>query len=221
VPRGLRDGVQDGRRSSCGTWSGPRQNSTELSSNALAIITRLGELLSGQDKKKNATAAAGHGRRLLGWQIGETPEEETSGGGLLDVNGRLNEIEDVTNASRQVLLDMLDEIEAMSQDSLDRRAHGLMSSQLYGMGEGGDLLRHRHLLSQSLSIRDENSDDRNRRSHLSNQLETIANTSAEVNRQLLAEELVVWTSLGPLPRWVPGPTTRWAPGTIRLALHGI
>jgi hypothetical protein len=32
---------------------------------------------------------------------------------------------------------------------------------------------------------------------------------------------VVWTSLGPLPRWVPGPTTRWAPGTTLLALHGI
>jgi hypothetical protein len=31
---------------------------------------------------------------------------------------------------------------------------------------------------------------------------------------------VVWTSLGPLPRWVPGPTTRWAPETTRLALHG-
>jgi hypothetical protein len=31
---------------------------------------------------------------------------------------------------------------------------------------------------------------------------------------------VVWTSLGPLPRWVLGPTTRWAPGTTRLALHG-
>jgi hypothetical protein len=31
---------------------------------------------------------------------------------------------------------------------------------------------------------------------------------------------VVWTSLGPQPRWVPGPTTRWAPGTTRLALHG-
>jgi hypothetical protein len=30
---------------------------------------------------------------------------------------------------------------------------------------------------------------------------------------------VVWTSLGPLPRWVPGPTTRWAPGTTRLALR--
>jgi hypothetical protein len=33
--------------------------------------------------------------------------------------------------------------------------------------------------------------------------------------------LVVWTSLGPRPRWVPGPTTRWAPGTTRLALHDI
>jgi hypothetical protein len=32
--------------------------------------------------------------------------------------------------------------------------------------------------------------------------------------------LVVWTSLGPLPRWVPGPTTRWAPGTTRLVPHG-
>jgi hypothetical protein len=31
---------------------------------------------------------------------------------------------------------------------------------------------------------------------------------------------VVWTSLGPLPRWVSGLTTRWAFGTTRLALHG-
>jgi hypothetical protein len=31
---------------------------------------------------------------------------------------------------------------------------------------------------------------------------------------------IVWTSLGPLPLWVPGPTTRWAPGTTRLELHG-
>jgi hypothetical protein len=31
---------------------------------------------------------------------------------------------------------------------------------------------------------------------------------------------VVWTSLGPLPRWVPGPTTQWAPGTTRLVPHG-
>jgi hypothetical protein len=33
-------------------------------------------------------------------------------------------------------------------------------------------------------------------------------------------ECVVWTSLGPLPRWVPGLTTRWAPGTTRLVPHG-
>jgi hypothetical protein len=33
------------------------------------------------------------------------------------------------------------------------------------------------------------------------------------------ENFVVWTSLGLLPRWVPGPTTRWAPGTTRLGLH--
>jgi hypothetical protein len=32
--------------------------------------------------------------------------------------------------------------------------------------------------------------------------------------------IVVWTSLGPLLRWVQGPTTRWAPWTTRLALHG-
>jgi predicted ATP-grasp superfamily ATP-dependent carboligase len=32
--------------------------------------------------------------------------------------------------------------------------------------------------------------------------------------------LVVWTSLCPLLRWVPGPTTQWAPGTTRLELHG-
>jgi hypothetical protein len=31
--------------------------------------------------------------------------------------------------------------------------------------------------------------------------------------------LVVWTSLGPLPRWVPGLNTRWAPGTTRLGSH--
>jgi hypothetical protein len=31
---------------------------------------------------------------------------------------------------------------------------------------------------------------------------------------------VVWTSLGPLPRWVLGPTTQWAPGTTQLVPHG-
>jgi hypothetical protein len=37
---------------------------------------------------------------------------------------------------------------------------------------------------------------------------------------LVQDPPVVWTSLGPLHRWVPGPTTRWAPRTTRLALHG-
>jgi hypothetical protein len=39
-------------------------------------------------------------------------------------------------------------------------------------------------------------------------------------RVVVRAATVVWTSLGPLPRWVPGPTTRWALGTTRLALHG-
>jgi hypothetical protein len=38
-------------------------------------------------------------------------------------------------------------------------------------------------------------------------------------RGRIVEEGVLWTSLGPLPRCVPGPTTQWAPGTTRLALH--
>jgi hypothetical protein len=53
--------------------------------------------------------------------------------------------------------------------------------------------------------------------------EGISEDSRRVNIDGLDEarcaSLVVWTSLGPLPRWVPGPTTRWAPGTTRLPLH--
>jgi hypothetical protein len=41
--------------------------------------------------------------------------------------------------------------------------------------------------------------------------------SSNIHRR---QESVVWTSLGPLPRWVPGLTTRWAPGTTRLVPHG-
>jgi hypothetical protein len=39
------------------------------------------------------------------------------------------------------------------------------------------------------------------------------------NVMVISSILVVWTSLGPLPRWVPGLTTRWAPGTTRLVPH--
>jgi hypothetical protein len=37
-------------------------------------------------------------------------------------------------------------------------------------------------------------------------------TSARAKQDGSVDPAVVWTSLGPLPRWVPGPTTRWAPG---------
>jgi hypothetical protein len=55
------------------------------------------------------------------------------------------------------------------------------------------------------------------------ELAKIASGRITVPLNVFARDVasVVWTSLGPLPRWVPGPTTRWAPGTTRLALHGI
>jgi hypothetical protein len=48
---------------------------------------------------------------------------------------------------------------------------------------------------------------------------SISEPYASVDECLKAMD-VVWTSLCPLPRWVPGPTTRWAPGTTRLVPHG-
>ncbi|KAG2569189.1 putative pectinesterase/pectinesterase inhibitor 45 [Panicum virgatum] len=160
------------------------QNSTELSSNALAIITRLGELLPEEAKKVNATAAADHGRRLLGWQMGEAEEKTSGGRGLPAADDKLNEIADVTEASRQLLADTLDEIEALSDDA-SRRQLGLMFAKLYSRG---DLLwRRRHLLSMSLTVM--TSADDERRIRLSHHLHTIANMSTETNRQLVAEEL--------------------------------
>jgi hypothetical protein len=49
---------------------------------------------------------------------------------------------------------------------------------------------------------------------------TLTNFARIVQKDLNITPPVVWTSLGPLPRWVPGSTTLWAPGTTRLALHG-
>jgi hypothetical protein len=48
----------------------------------------------------------------------------------------------------------------------------------------------------------------------------IGRACVEVPELAADDTSVVWTSLGPLPRWVPGPTTWWAPGTTRLVLHG-
>ncbi|ONM13138.1 putative pectinesterase/pectinesterase inhibitor 61 [Zea mays] len=82
------------------------QNSTELSSNALAILTRLGELLPQEAKALNATLpGAGHGRRLLGWQMGEAEEVTSGGRGLPAVNDKLGEIADVANANLKLLSD--------------------------------------------------------------------------------------------------------------------
>nr|CAB3485917.1 unnamed protein product [Digitaria exilis] len=48
------------------------QNSTELSSNALAIITRLGDILKEHEGKSNP--GGGHGRRLLSFSLHGDPE---------------------------------------------------------------------------------------------------------------------------------------------------
>jgi hypothetical protein len=53
--------------------------------------------------------------------------------------------------------------------------------------------------------------------HLRGKFASFTHLPHHPNRPQVA---VVRTSLGPLPRWVPGPTTRWAPRTTRLALHG-
>jgi hypothetical protein len=37
--------------------------------------------------------------------------------------------------------------------------------------------------------------------------------------ELVNKAIVLWISLGLLPRWVPGLTTQWAPETTRLGLH--
>ncbi|KAF7004451.1 hypothetical protein CFC21_019665 [Triticum aestivum] len=82
-------------------------NSTELSSNALAIITRVGQFLhQGQDAKSGSTV--GGSRRLLGWYMGDAHDVE-SRRHLLAINGRLDEIAVVRDASRRLLSETMDE----------------------------------------------------------------------------------------------------------------
>ncbi|CAN6236410.1 unnamed protein product [Urochloa humidicola] len=173
------------------------QNSTELSSNALAIITRLGDLLPEQDKKPNATAA--HGRRLLGWhQVMDekaAQQEEAGPRGLaaaVDGNDdKLGEIADVASASRQLLAETLEEISAAVSNDAGRRQLGIIFSLLYNKEkEGSSLLWRRNLLGlMSLDeLTDEEADD-DKRSRIADQLDSIANVSADINRLLLAEDL--------------------------------
>ncbi|KAF7011829.1 hypothetical protein CFC21_026093 [Triticum aestivum] len=83
------------------------RNSTELSSNALAIITRVGQFLhQAQDTKSDSTG--GGSRRLLGWYMGDAHDVE-SRRRLLAINGRLDEIADVGDASRRLLSETMDE----------------------------------------------------------------------------------------------------------------
>ncbi|CAN6241091.1 unnamed protein product [Urochloa humidicola] len=165
------------------------QNSTELSSNALAIITRLGDLLPEQDKKPN-NATAGHGRRLLGWQMvsGDADNEVAA----VDDDGdskRLDEIADVANASWQRLSATLDEISAaMSSYDAGRRQIGIISTVLFNKEKGTTLWR-RNLLSLSLDVLTDEDTDDDKRSRLADQLESITNVSADINRLLLAGEL--------------------------------
>jgi pectinesterase inhibitor-like protein len=156
------------------------QNSTELSSNALAILTRLGDLMPGKAKDLQATlaGAVGHDRRLLGWQIGDA-EEVTSGG-----RGLLDEIVGVANANRKLLSDTLDEITGMSHGANGRRLLSSLGSRI-SSAQGDDVLARHQLLGVSP---DDETDNAARRNLLSTELESIASTSAEANRQLLAAE---------------------------------
>ncbi|KAK1685739.1 hypothetical protein QYE76_046587 [Lolium multiflorum] len=124
------------------------QNSTELSSNALAIVTKVGEVLQSQDGYKKI---AGGSRRLLGWNNGgDAATTEESRRRLLAVNGRLDEIADVRDASRRLLSETLDEIAEMSHDG-SRRLHSFMltdddSNANDGSGPEFDVVGRRRLM---------------------------------------------------------------------------
>jgi hypothetical protein len=68
--------------------------------------------------------------------------------------------------------------------------------------------------------REEDDDDESRHCWLVKDGTALALEEPEEVPPTPPEVAVVWTSLGPLPQWVPGPTARWAPGTTRLVPHG-
>ncbi|KAG8043690.1 hypothetical protein GUJ93_ZPchr0458g22486 [Zizania palustris] len=119
------------------------QNSTELSSNALAIITRLGELMPDHGPPKS-NGSTGANRRLLGWQ-GSEAADEGSMRRLLAVHDKVAELTDVKDASRQLLSDTLDAITEMSHD-VSRRLLGLTSTDVPNdTAADGDLPGRRHV----------------------------------------------------------------------------
>uniref|UniRef100_A0ACD5UW99 Uncharacterized protein n=1 Tax=Avena sativa TaxID=4498 RepID=A0ACD5UW99_AVESA len=200
-------------------WTGCSrvQNSTELSSNALAIVTKVGEFVAQSQVK--TTQGGGGSRRLLGWNnFGDVATEE-SRRRLLAVDGRLDEIADVRDATRRLLSETLDEITEMSHDG-GRRLHSFMltdddessSSESSGpdfdvvgrrrlmmsmdspmfsgisnLSKETDMVRRRLLSMSGTQVSYEQ--DGNRRRLLSAQIESIADMSAQMNRRLLATEL--------------------------------
>ncbi|VAH38093.1 unnamed protein product [Triticum turgidum subsp. durum] len=148
-------------------------NSTELSSNALAIITRVGQFLhQGQDAKSGSTV--GGSRRLLGWYMGDAHDVE-SRRHLLAINGRLDEIAVVRDASRRLLSETMDEITEMSHDG-DRHLSETMD-QIDEMSHDGD--RH---LSETMDQIDEMSHDGDRQ--LSETMDQIDEMSHDGDRHL-------------------------------------
>ncbi|KAL5215629.1 hypothetical protein ABZP36_007030 [Zizania latifolia] len=119
------------------------QNSTELSSNALAIITRLGELMPDHAPPKS-NGSTGANRRLLGFQGSEAADEESMRR-LLAVHDKVAELTDVKDASRQLLSETLDAITEMSHDA-SRRLLGLTSTDVPNdTADDGDVPGRRHL----------------------------------------------------------------------------
>ncbi|XP_052151677.1 probable pectinesterase/pectinesterase inhibitor 13 [Oryza glaberrima] len=118
------------------------QNSTELSSNALAIITSLGELMPAA--KSNGSTGA-H-RRLLGLQ-GSEAAEGVSLRELLAVHDKVQELTDVKDVSRHLLSETLDAITEMSHDA-GRRLLGVTLSEATDDSDDSGL-PGRRLLSMS------------------------------------------------------------------------
>ncbi|KQJ84896.1 hypothetical protein BRADI_5g23550v3 [Brachypodium distachyon] len=177
------------------------QNSTELSSNALAIVTRVGEFLKGQESaQKNGTSIGAGSRRLLGWPA-IISDAETRRRRLLEISGKLDEIASVRDASRRLLVETMDEIDQMSHDGsrrLDNFVFGDHFSNLTDIpsqSKESDFVRRR-LLSMSFDDASSKATDdsdrdavRRRRRLLSAQLESIADMSAQLNRRLLAMDV--------------------------------
>jgi len=116
--------------------------------------------------------------------MGEAEEVTSGGRGLLSVDDKLGEIADMASANRKLLSDTLDEIAGMSHGANGRRLLSTLWSQITS-AQGEDVLARQQKLGVSP---DDETDHAARRNLLSTELESIASTSAEANRQLLAAE---------------------------------